>query len=55
MAYDIYRKYVNPDCTGKQLLKASRIAGIVLYAYGDECSVEMVLYRGCVGSMMKKQ
>mmetsp|Transcript_26232 Transcript_26232/g.84703 ORF Transcript_26232/g.84703 Transcript_26232/m.84703 type:complete len:650 (+) Transcript_26232:122-2071(+) len=30
VAYDIYRKYINPDCTGQQLLRVSRIM-VVFY------------------------
>eukprot|EP00967_Tisochrysis_lutea_P140368 scaffold256424_cov32-Tisochrysis_lutea.AAC.1 len=29
VAYDIYRKYINPDCTGTQLLRVSRIMVVV--------------------------
>lgn len=30
VAYDIYRKYINPDCTGQQLLRVSRMM-VVFY------------------------
>jgi len=36
MAYDIYRKYFNPDCTGSQLLKVSRVVVVI---YGVVCGL----------------
>ena len=35
-AYDIYRKYINPECTGAQLLKVSRL---VVVGYGVVCGL----------------
>jgi len=35
-AYDIYRKYINPECTGAQLLKVSRL---VVVGYGIVCGL----------------
>merc|ERR1712014_384561 len=36
MAYDIYRKYFNPECTGAQLLQVSRIVVVI---YGVVCGL----------------
>ena len=35
-AYDIYRKYIKPDCTGAELLKVSRL---VVVGYGIVCGL----------------
>ena len=35
-AYDIFRKYIKPDCTGAELLKVSRL---VVVGYGIVCGL----------------
>ena len=36
LAYDVYRKYVKPDCTGAELLKMTRY-GVIFYGCVSGC------------------